>query len=1074
MRTIMEACQPRGDILQGTCNPEIFTASLSQVMDCYRGRSSISHSLYTDGEQFFSQGTYATEGLRLVLADVFGRVMGRGSPAIHRLETAFGGGKTHILIALAHLGFRGSELASVAQGVLDPALLPAPGEVCVVGVAGDEIPVHKPQGTRLVPYTLWGEIAYQIGGENLYRSVEQEAASYAAPSKDFLDQVLLGRKVIIMLDELAQYATRLEAARPNGSEQLGAFLMALHGYARNRTGIAVVLTLASQADAFARQTAMLTKIISSVRGEDISSDEALGLAQRAEAASRSVVARDASTVVPVRAGEISRVLAKRLFDSIDGSAAEEAASAYMDMYSKSGANLPERAVRPDFHGVLAAHYPFHPSFIDFLNQKLATLETFQGTRGVLRVLALTVRSLWNKKPRIPMVHSCHIDLRDPRTLDEVIGRTGSGDLLPIVNADIGGPDTSKLEAGRSQAELADRKNPHPEGFPLHEYTWKTVFLHSLVGRSQGLGSNLFGITEKDALFEIAFPGMTPPQVETALKEIKDSAYYLRLDQGRYFASLEPSINIILAQIRRIITAEQAMEMLSAAARKTVAGGTGTFHIEHDVSAPEHVPDNKNQPILAMITLDAREIDPEAFITTVGPNRPRIQQNHVFLLVPNTVHVKGEIWNEDRVRRMAETLNRLQDLARWVMAMRRLKEKPEDYGVHPSKLSDMDFQTRQKERELALQTALAQTYDGVWFPSASGQIVHKDIKTGGGEGGFSILEEFRRILLSESELISADRAQTREMLQALTGLFFEASQTPTVASIKENFSCKRDWPVLDQPALLFTIIREGVIRGQWCLFKMGGPESLKPETIYGQNLGSLPLDLDLNAPGWSIVTVQGARQRGWIGEFLDPSRIEQWVVATLAQDQNDYVSNVVKKVQEEHGDIPRDKIMESLENVVRAGKLMTYSGAPDQTAKPETLTYGERAVVHKIKEEDVVITPQQAALKGWTKVTRNVLTLTGKDGTDVLLPLLPRLGSIFGRGGLSTIKTLDFSDLELPEGGRLRLSLEEAPPESMKRLGELFEVLGTVIKQTDDSSVFLEIEEPDEACPFVREVRKKEK
>ncbi|GLI35253.1 MAG: hypothetical protein GX433_07630 [Deltaproteobacteria bacterium] len=375
-------------------------------MDCYRGRSSISHDLYTDGEQFFSQGTYPTEGLRLVLTDVFGRIAGRGSPAIHRLETAFGGGKTHILIALAHLGFRGNELASVADGILDPALLPAPGEVSVVGVAGDEIPVHKPRGTRLVPYTLWGEIAYQIGGESLYRSVEQEAASYAAPS---------------------------------------------------------------------------------------------------------------------------------------------------------------------------------------------------------------------------------------------------------------------------------------------------------------------------------------------------------------------------------------MEMLSATARKTVSGGTGTFHIEHDVSAPEHVADNKNQPVLAMITLDAREIDPETFITTVGPNRPCIRQNHVFLPVPNTVHVKGEIWNEERVRRAVETLNRLQDLARWVIAMRRLKEKPEDYGVHPSKLNDADFLARQKERELALQTALAQTYDGVWYPSASGQIVYKDIKTSGGEGGFSILEELRRVLLSEGELISAERVQTREMLQALSALFFESSQTPTVAS-----------------------------------------------------------------------------------------------------------------------------------------------------------------------------------------------------------------------------------------------------------------------------------------------------
>jgi hypothetical protein len=109
----------------------------------------------------------------------------------------------------------------------------------------------------------------------------------------------------------------------------------------------------------------------------------------------------------------------------------------------------------------------------------------------------------------------------------------------VLNTDVGGADSARLAAGQSQAQLADQKNPHPAGFPLFEYTWKTVFLHSLVGRADGLGSNLFGLTEREALFEVAFPDMTPPQVEAALHEIENSAYYLRFRQGRYYASLEP-------------------------------------------------------------------------------------------------------------------------------------------------------------------------------------------------------------------------------------------------------------------------------------------------------------------------------------------------------------------------------------------------------------------------------------------------------------------------------------------------------------------------------------------------------
>jgi predicted AAA+ superfamily ATPase len=84
-------------------------------------------------------------------------------------------------------------------------------------------------GAKLMPYTLWGKIAQQIGGEALDGQLGETAISRAAPGRDYFDTVLGGRKVLIMLDELAQYAARLSAAHPGGGEQLAAFLMGLHG-----------------------------------------------------------------------------------------------------------------------------------------------------------------------------------------------------------------------------------------------------------------------------------------------------------------------------------------------------------------------------------------------------------------------------------------------------------------------------------------------------------------------------------------------------------------------------------------------------------------------------------------------------------------------------------------------------------------------------------------------------------------------------------------------------------------------------------------------------------------------------
>ena len=128
------------------------------------------------------------------------------------------------------------------------------------------------------------------------------------------------------------------------------------------------------------------------------------------------------------------------------------------------------------------------------------------------------------------------------------------------------------EGGRSNAQLADARNPHPAGIPLHEYVWKTVFLHSLVGRSEGLNSNLFGITEQEALVDVSFPGLTPPQVQTALDEIKENAFYLRFYEGRYYAHTDPTINRALASIRRGLSRDEVAELLATRARKVVQAG----------------------------------------------------------------------------------------------------------------------------------------------------------------------------------------------------------------------------------------------------------------------------------------------------------------------------------------------------------------------------------------------------------------------------------------------------------------------------------------------------------------------
>lgn len=1070
MRSVLDTCTPRSEILAGSFNPEVFTASLSPVIEYYRSGRAAIDKIYTDAESFFREGTYPTQGLRQALSEIFSRIAGdMTAPAIHRLETAFGGGKTHTLIACTHIAFKGTGLKDVLHGIVDPRLLPEPGSVAVVGIAGDEIPVHRPRGEELVPYTLWGEIAYQIGGERLYQEVEADANSFAAPGKPYFEKVFNGRKVLLMLDELAQYAARLEAARPDGASQLAAFLMSLHGYARNHPGISIVLTLASAADAFAKQTAQLAKLISQVRGEQISEDEAVSLGEQAVKGVTSVVARDAVQITPVQATEISSVFAKRLFVSIDRDAAEAVAEEYMQMYRRNAGLLPDEATSESFKNRMVANYPFHPTLVDFLNKKLASAENFQGTRGVLRVLSLAVRSLWLNRQAVPMIHTCHLDLRSDRVVNEILGRTGSSDLLYVLNTDVGSVDTETLEGGFSNAELADRRNPHPEGHPLYEYTWKTVFLHSLVGREEGLNSRIFGITESEALFSVAFPGLTPPQVRVALEEIQESAFYLRFEQGRYYAGEEPTINSVLARIRRTVQANQIEELLQATARKMLSGNSRLFYIEHDVSLPEHLPDGKGKPVLGVVSLTAESIDVEAMVTTKGEHRPREQQNLIFLLVPETVSVlHGNEQQSLFNTRAQEARQRLETIARQVKAMRLLAEKPQSYGVNPKRLDDSDFRKRQSEREQALHSAVAGTYTRLYYP-LSGSVIQREIKTAGGESGAPFLEQIREILIRDGKLVTEDRVTQADLVN-FSRLFFEQHDTIPLETVRRNFVCSRKWPVLEDPGMLERIIRIGVQHGQWCMFRMGDGDGSKPVEFYDEDQ-TIPMGVDLYAPGYGLITPQGAKQRGWMEPHrAEPVQVREDVLNVLKDQGVMTIERVTDRYAETNEAWSKEEVIAAVTDLIREGRVIAYRGTPDQQDKPDLLS-GHQAVLYTPQPGDVLITPAEAEKRGWLSHGSRGLTLEGREAVEKLLPLLRRLGSIYNKGAKTIIDQLDLIDLELPAGGLLRLELHQITPQDMQALGELFEILSGVVKPGHQTDVYLKVNNPDDDCPFIQELKR---
>jgi len=1080
MKPIQETCKPRPDLISGSFNPEVFTASLRQVIGHYRGDVKVS-TVYTDAEVFFREATSPTDGMRRVIEHVLRRLNGDNMvPFLSRLETGFGGGKTHTLIACTHLAHRGTEMASFVSdmNLADPQYLPQPGSISVVGIAGDELSVVRSQGEVVVPYTLWAELAKQVGGDEMLGQVEVEAFTPAAPGETFFDSVLRGRKVLIMVDELAQYAARAEAAQSGMGEQIAAFFMALFNYARNHEGIAIVVTLASSTDAFSGQTKTLARLLQAVAGVEVSQDEAREIGEQALDSIQSIIARDAKVEIPVSSEELSSVLAKRLFVEIDPDAAREAAEEYKAFYAKHKDQLPPRCTRYSgeeadvgYADLIAKYYPFHPTMVDFLNKKLATAEDFQGTRGVLRVLAFAVKAIWQNKVDLGAIHTCHLDTTSPDLINEILSKTESGELMNVLTADVGAVHGhGETLITKSNAENADAENPHPAGMPMQVYTWRTVFLHSLVGRQQGVGSNLFGLVQDEARLEVAQPGLPPSQIDTALDALARRAFYLRHQDGKYFASLDPSVNKALAQIREGISEGELKTALEAAARKVVTAPVPTFSVHYEVESPEHLPDDKGKPMLGIVSLFAEDIQPEQFVLTERQGVPRKQQNLVFLLAPNTIRASmggGGLYGDEQIRR---NLKELQTITRDVVAMRRLQKSPQNYSIQAKYLADDSedgFQRRHAEREQALITRVTQAYNALWYPSATGQVVRREIQSAGGEGGTSVIQQIRETLIGDQELIVED-AISANLLKQFKPLFFGDEAICKIDQIRKGFCDKRTWPILSDSHLLSRMIREGVQKGLWCVYKLGDPSGARPDEFYSRDCETegVPISVDLDKEGYCLVTPEGSVQRGWNANTQVPyETVQNWVQASVNQlDTPTSITDLTEQVSQTHGEVSVKDVSKAVQDLTRSAKA---------AAKPtgsEPAKHGDGAMMYTPDEKDQVLPTAKAVEQGWIEPPKKLIKIDGFTGRDRVLPCLKRLSSLYTRGATSKIDQLRIERLPLKGGGQVSVTFSGLEPAQIKQMGAMFDAFATMGEPGDDTQVELTILDPQDGCLFVKELQ----
>ena len=376
-----EVIQPHPDVAQGRYKNAEFAADLSLVA---RGEGAYE---YRDPVEFFSR-TYVTEGLKGLLVQALRRVSGQDGEPVIQLKTAFGGGKTHSMLALYHM-LRGRVSPHKVAG-LRPVMeaagidrLPICRVAVLVGTAIEPTKVRQPAnlpGSKV--YTLWGEMAYQLaieaGNPKLFDIVKESDKKGVSPGSQTLKQLLDAcGPCVILLDEMVAYARKLwhKDGLPAGTfDNFISFVQEITEAAR------------------ASQNSL---VVASIPESNIEVGEDGSGGQQALAAIEHTFGRVEMIWKPVAANEGFEIVRRRLFLNCNDEAGRDAVCrAFSNMYRENSADFPSEAKEVDYLTRLRSCYPIHPEIFDRLYEDWATVEKFQKTRGVLQLMATVVHNLW--------------------------------------------------------------------------------------------------------------------------------------------------------------------------------------------------------------------------------------------------------------------------------------------------------------------------------------------------------------------------------------------------------------------------------------------------------------------------------------------------------------------------------------------------------------------------------------------------------------------------------------------------------------------------------------------------------
>ncbi len=500
MATISDFLTPRNEVLEGRFQGVLQAHKVADGND----------RLENDPNRLLA-ATYPSNALRNIFDRVADKLDGRDSQGGITLTGPYGAGKSHGLLVLYHM----FNSPTVAQSWTDewdiPIDLPDDAEAAIVSTSETDADL------------IWEPVFQSAGREDILEDIERY------PTTEHIEALAENGTIGVFFDEI-------ETWWESFSEEADSELLE-----RNRFFLQNLLEVANdpEGDLFAFIT-LLEK-----------SESLQEILQRTNPHAENLNAT----------GDRERIIIHRLFEGTPDNLDESAVRAVVERYVDSYVNPIEIEEPKRYENRMVESYPFHPELLDLLESIYEAARERQNVRGVMNVLADTVRE---NHHQTDLIVTSDVNPRAFRGIDRKLFDRFAAD----------------------KRQLKDSENEYAVDL------LQVILLYTLDDRSQMASTTqcLLGTFKPDQT--------TVDRLDMDLTDLYGTAHYLDKQDGSYFITEDPKLTALVSREKERTLEEnrdRAVETLAEVVKGDVFDGEVYIH------SYDEVPDEKRQTFVVTLT-----------------------------------------------------------------------------------------------------------------------------------------------------------------------------------------------------------------------------------------------------------------------------------------------------------------------------------------------------------------------------------------------------------------------------------------------------------------------------------------